>query len=405
VIDEAPEGAVPLRVLLFGAFRGMSTTSGDVTHTEMLLRHPPPGVQYVRFDEAIRSGEVVVRGRKPRKGDGTRLDRLIFVVRLVEFALRRARLMYREPTWWVSIRPGAFDLIHQHLFPVRQVGPRTPVLTSAGYPLPLHYAAQHHWSPARLWCATALERLWNGIVRSDDPWIKNRHGQMAVYTPRFAEYLIEHGIDASRVVVAGTALPDLCAVRVAPNNRVTLAFIGHDFVRKGGNEALVAFDELLQRFPEVDCLVATSQGEAPSGLGNSDRLRVFLDPTREAVLGEILPRTDILVLPTHSDCGAPYTVLEALQFSVAVVLSDLPWLDPQLHGPAVRRISPDEDLVAVLSALVADPAARVESKEAARPLWREHFSVERLQEILRTAYDSVVRESVHSELKSGDDRR
>jgi hypothetical protein len=56
--------------------------------------------------------------------------------------LRRVGVMYREPTWFVTIEPGAFDLVHQHLFSVRQIGDRLPVVSTGGYPLEVLYGAR-----------------------------------------------------------------------------------------------------------------------------------------------------------------------------------------------------------------------------------------------------------------------
>ena len=66
---------------------GIDPWTGDVVYTEALLRQPPPGVTYVRYDDALRSGELHEHGRR----------RALEVGRLVtERSL--------GPRWFVSMR-------------------------------------------------------------------------------------------------------------------------------------------------------------------------------------------------------------------------------------------------------------------------------------------------------------
>ena len=192
----------PLSVLLFSPVRGRDPASGDVAYTEALLGEPPPGVRYTTYAQALEDGLLEIRGRRPRPGTRrATIDLALFGVRGVELTLRRAGVMYREPTWFVSLRPGAFDLVHQHLFAVRQVGPRLPVVSSAGYPLPELYAARDRWSPARLRLATALEWRFDQLMDVHNPWLRGTAGNvMTAYTERFRQYLVARGdVDRRRV--------------------------------------------------------------------------------------------------------------------------------------------------------------------------------------------------------------
>ena len=124
----------PLRVLLFGAIRGQDPLSGDVAYVETLLQDPPPGVVYTTYRDALEQGLVRIRGRRRSRVAHSLTEDALFGLSVAEHVARTRGLMFREVVHHVEIQPGAFDLIHQHLIPVHQVGQPIPVVSSAGYP-------------------------------------------------------------------------------------------------------------------------------------------------------------------------------------------------------------------------------------------------------------------------------
>jgi len=375
-----------MRVLLFSPLAGRDPDSGDTVYTKSLIDHPPDGVIYTTYAEALDAGTVTIRGRRPKHGSRSVLDVGIGGLRAIELGLRRSGLMFCEPTWFVTIDETAFDLVHQHLFALRQVKSRVPVVTSAGLPLPVLYAEREQWSRPRLAMANGLENAFRRSARIDNPWIACRAGNlMTVYSEHFADYLIHRGVAADSVSVCGTALPDE-AVPPRCSNGTTLGFVGRDFRRKGGDLVLQAFDALAGRHPDLRLRIVTTSA-ARSSIGPlGSRVDAFFDEPNTRVVGTHLPRIDILVQPTRADCGAPYGMLEAMRAGAAVVTSTSPWLDERLHSPGVVRVENDVAAVAAAIDRLLVPEVLSQAQTAARSLWREEFSMELLTSRLHQAY-------------------
>jgi glycosyltransferase involved in cell wall biosynthesis len=378
-----------MRILLFSPLAHLDPPSGDISYTEALLAEPPPGVEYVTYADAIDQGLVTVRGRRPANGPFGLTDLLLLGVRAGERALRRRGMMFREPWWFVSIKPGAFDLVHQHLFAVRQIGTHIPVVSTAGYPLSVRYRDAEHWSQWRVRQAVVLEKTLSRLLRLHNPWLIGRPGNvLSGYSLKFWAFLVGHGAAPTSTRVIGTGLQDL---HLPPKQAsgTTLAFIGRDFDRKGGTEVLRAFRILKGRHPALRLIVVTTIENIAAHSIVGDGITVLADLPREELLHDYLPHIDVLVSPTTSDCGAPYAILEALQSGACVVLSKNAWLDDRLVEPAVRRAG---DGVSALVAELEDLLQRrnlERAQVAARPLWYQSFSMTALHGDLLAAYAAV----------------
>ena len=378
-----------MRILLFSPLAHLDPPSGDISYTEALLAEPPPGVEYVTYADAIDQGLITVRGRRPANGTLGLTDLTLLGVRAGERALRRRGMMFREPWWFVSIRPGAFDLVHQHLFAVRQIGTHIPVVSTAGYPLSVRYRDAEHWSQCRVRRAVVLEKTLSRLLRLHNPWLIGRPGNvLSGYSLKFWAFLVGHGATPASTRVIGTGLQDL-HLPPKQSTGMTLAFIGRDFDRKGGTEVLRAFRILKGRHPALQLIVVTTIENIVAHSIVGDGITVLADLPREELLHEYLPHIDVLVSPTSSDCGAPYAILEALQSGACVVLSRNAWLDDRLVEPAVRRAGEG------LSALVAELEDLLQARNleraqaAAEPLWQKAFSMTALHGDLLAAYATV----------------
>jgi glycosyltransferase involved in cell wall biosynthesis len=378
-----------MRILLFSPLAHLDPPSGDISYTEALLAEPPPGVEYITYADAIDQGLITVRGRRPAKGPFGLTDLTLLAVRAGERALRRRGMMFREPWWFVSIKPGAFDLVHQHLFAVRQIGTRVPVVSTAGYPLSVRYQDAEHWSQWRVRRAVVLEKTLSRFLRLHNPWLIGRPGNvLSGYSLKFWAFLVGHGATPASTRVIGTGLQDL-HLPPKQTNGTTLAFIGRDFDRKGGTEVLRAFRILKGRHPALRLIMVTTIENIAAHSIVGDGITVLADLPREELLHDYLPHIDVLVSPTSSDCGAPYAILEALQSGACVVLSKNAWLDDRLVEPAVRRAGDG------VSALVGELEDLLQTRNlqraqaAARPLWREAFSMTALHGDLLAAYAAV----------------
>jgi glycosyltransferase involved in cell wall biosynthesis len=382
----SPPPGARVKVLLFSPLRGYDPLSGDTSYTDSLLEDPPPGVHYVSYRQAIDDGTLRIRGRKPWHGGWSPLDILLFSVRTVEMLLRRIGIMFRESVEFVSIAPGAFDLMHQHLFAVRQVGgARIPVVSSAGYPLTELYRFREGWSSRHLRVALALEAAYARMARIHNPWLRGvRSGVMTVSTETFRDWLVGRGADRDRVLLAGTALPE-ASLQPSRSDQRTLGVIARDFHRKGGDIALEAFHLLSAREAGWRLIIATTRRNA-AAIPSHPSIEVLVDIDRQHVLTDVLPRIDIMLAPTRSDCGVPYGVLEALRAGVCVVASDDRWLDSRLAGPGVRRTPLTPSSVADAVSDIARSGLSGE-RVAAAGLFRREFRMAGLHDALVGAYD------------------
>jgi len=366
-----------MRVLLLSPIAGRDPLSGDTSYTAALLADPPVGVDYVPYEEALAEGSLRIRGRK-----GSPADAGLFALRAAELGARRAGVMFREPTWFVTV-DRSYDLVHTHLFNLRQVDSEAPVVSSYGYPLQEHYRRRERWSERRLATAVVTERAWARAARVHVPWLHQvLPSVMTAYSPAAQEWLVAHGASAATVRRASTGLGPL-TFGPRTSSGTSLLFAGRDFERKGGALALQAFSLLRKRLPKVTLTVVTA-AEAQPPLPEGVTWLVDID--RQRMLTEVLPAADVMLLPTTMDCGVPYAVLEALQAEVPVVLTELRWLDDRLHGPGAVKVSrTPENFAAAVEALL-EPGTLTDARKAAHELWKEQFTMTVLGEDLRQAY-------------------
>jgi glycosyltransferase involved in cell wall biosynthesis len=377
-----------LRVLLFSPVHGRDAPGGDIIYTESLVAEPPPGVEYTTYDQALDRGQIVVRGRRPRRGRVNPMDLPIFLVRALD-ALPRGRVAFREAPWFISFTGDDFDLVHQHLFGVAQMGHRRlPSISSAGFPLAELYGSRELWSYQRTRLAEAYQFRAAKVLRAHVPGYHSPpDGLMTVYTEHYRRYLRERGI-REPVRVVGQALPQRTRDE-PPSATRTIAFIGRDFERKGGHRAVAAFRLLRDRGLSLRLIVVTAAGAAPPDIHDEPGVVVHLDLARHLVLQQILPATDVLVLPTSADCGTPYAVIEALQCGAGVVVTRNPWLSERLAGPPVVRTDAGVSAIADgVDELLGMP--REMRRDSANALYAREYSMAGLHADLLAAYQSAL---------------
>jgi glycosyltransferase involved in cell wall biosynthesis len=332
---------------------------------------------------------MVLRGRRPGRGHAGPADPGLFGLRTAETLARRTGLMFAEPLWFATVDPDAFDVVHLHLFSLRQVDSTVPVVSSAGYPLSVLYHEGRGWSARRASVALALESRLARMSDAHVPWLTaSRSDLLTVYSGHFARWLVDRGVPEQNVRVLGTALPAAPPISRTSDGR-TLAIVARDYHRKGGDLALAAFDLMRERDPSLTLLVATQAPEAVRSLTGRPGVELFRNPPRSVVVDEILPRTDVLLATTRLDCGVPYGLLEALRQGCGVVTSTVPWIDERLSGPSVRRVGLDP--VAVASAateLLGGDRACLERD--ARALWQDRFSMASVHRELLAAYRDAI---------------
>jgi glycosyltransferase involved in cell wall biosynthesis len=388
-LDEASARFVrPLRVLLYSPLAGRDPLSGDTTYTETLISNPPPGVEYTTYADALADGRLVRRGRRPGRGLTTPTDLAILGVRAVEKAVRR-RWMFPEETWFISTEPGAFDLVHNHIFTLRQVGHRLPMLSSAGFPLSELYRSRNAWSARHAERADRLELAVARLLRSHRAgYFAKAPDILSVYSAYYRSWLLDRGMPPDRVSIIGQGLSELTPSS-SPTSPV-VGFIGRDFVRKGGLETIEAFRRIRRSLPTAKLVLLTDEASLPTKVHAQTGVEICTNASREDVLNVHLPRISLLLAPTQSDCGVPYAVIESMRAGVPVILSDSPWLDERLVPPGVHRSSEPAEVAAIAELILSDPELQQRARRHAREQFELLLSLDRWHRDLHAAYEHTL---------------
>lgn len=364
-----------LRVLLISPVASLDPGSGDVTFTDELLASPPPGVSYVTYDEALRSGELIEVGTRPSLRDDRASRRLAAAIvalwRLGETQVRRSGLGYRERLRHFRVQEGRFDLVHVHVFHSKFVGSHPPIIMSAGSPLSWLYADAFGWEPRRIRMAELLDRsigrVWGATMCGGKRGQAVRH---VVATHYYKTWLAKTGRVPSHVVdvvpnYLSLAEPPLRATR-KPLHFVVVA---KDFAANG-LDVLDAFARVQEKRPDATLTVV---GSDPPG-GSAPGVRWLGHVSRRQLLADVLPGLDVLVHPSRVDV-LPYAPMEALALGMPVIVSDYRAL-PELAGDGAGLVVPLGDVPSLAAAMdsLLDPTTYGTASAAARRHFDECYA-------------------------------
>lgn len=346
----------PLKVLLVSPVAGVDPQSGDVVYTECLLENPPPGVEYTTYTDALATGDLVELGRRGfhrrQVGIGRKIrEAAIFTSRSVEVRVRGAGLAFREPFRYFATRPGAFDLVHGHVFRMRLVDQNLPLVMSAAGSLSVPYRDAWDWSPARVHGAEVFDSVLARAMGVND--FSGRMPQAYAAAVFSGVARDDERLRAARIEVIPNFVNDReLSTRSTEQGGHHLGFVATDFDTKGGDVVIEAFRRVRARRPDARLTIVGStprmseQELAENGISWFDRI------PRGQVLGELLPSLDLFVYPTRCD-GLPYIVMEAMGTGVPIVSSAYGAL-PELIGAGGRCVEgydPDDFAAACLELL------------------------------------------------------
>ncbi len=386
-----------IRVLLVSPVRGVDPLSGDVTYTEQLLAAPPPGVRYTTYVEAVGNGTLVEHGsRAALHSAASRPRELAFALwRKGEYLTRRSGLAFREPLRILEVTPGAFDLVHVHVFHTRFLGEAPPVVMSAGGPLRWVYANAWGWPEWRLRIAESVDRAvglaWDATICGQR---RGRSARTITLSDDFRDWLIARGWDADRIDVAPNYLARP-GVSQGPDPRGDaprrLGFIAKDFDAKGGPEVLRAFRQLRSTHPALELVIVGSPPRMSGQQAADQGIRWLPLVPRPELLSTVLGLIDILLYPSHFDTSVPYGPMEALAAGIPCVVSDHRSL-PELVGNEAGLVVPVGDVTAMVTAVeTLLVRSRWEAaSRAARTRFHQRFSSETQAPALGKAYRAAL---------------
>ena len=386
-----------LRVLLMSPLPGVDPFMGDVIYSQALLEQPPPGVTYIRYDDAIASGELLELGRRQSlQAALSRRSRALAMTQVLRDhslnVARRSGLLFREPFRFLEIR-GSFDMVHCHTYSARWTGVPTPVLVSNALPLSELYARARGWGRGRVRFADDADRLLakilgvshieHGLARAD---------RVVAFTHTLGEWYARRGVPRERIGVVPcfpSGMPTAPSAQSVPGR---IGFVAGDFVAKGGDTVIDAMARIRRSRPDAHLWIAGG----PTSRSASDLAAAGVHScgylTREELLADFLPSCQVFAYPSRFD-GLPLTLLEALGSGVPAVVSDyfaLPEVVADgVSGRVVGQNDPDALAGAVLELL--DPEVNSRAAEAARLRYATTYSPAVVLPLLRENYDLAIR--------------
>jgi glycosyltransferase involved in cell wall biosynthesis len=377
-----------LRCLLISPVAPPDPRNGDSQYTEDLMLVPPDGVKYVRYTDALASGEIEwgpsLHALKTWRAPFGRLPTAS--VRAALHVLRRLGLLLGDPVRWIRIN-GRFDLVHVQCMPVRFLGPRPPVLLSDSAGTFWYWSAGRGIAESRVLRLLRRERVVARLVGYLHPTANPAGDGLVFFIESGVSLAARIGIDASGAVICAAGVPS--AYREAFSDGRTLLFVGRDFALKGGPDALRVFERVRAQVPDARLIVAGPDRPAtvPDGVE-------WLGPlAREALYDQVYPRADAFLYPTRLDC-APLVVQEALANGLPILAPRIMGMpDLVRHGVTGYLFEPgnvDEAASAALE-LLQDRDKLTAMRAAALADFEQRFSISHRNAVLGAVYRSLVR--------------
>jgi glycosyltransferase involved in cell wall biosynthesis len=385
-----------LRVLLMSPLPDVDPFCGDVIYTQALLEQPPAGVEYVRYDDAVRSGELHELGRRPGLEAGESLtERTMAYARLLrEHGINAARdrgLLFREPFRYLEVR-GTFDLIHCHTYSVCWSGRPTPVLVSNALPLTELYLKARGWSDRRVRITGTVDRgLARALGVDHIEYGLSEVDRLVTFTHALRDWYVDRGVPADRIGVAPCFPSAMPSEGTSEPVTGRIGFVAGDFRAKGGDLVVAAMELVRRERPDAHLWIAG--GSPPLDRHTVEAAAITLCGylSRDELLTKFLPSCEVFAYPSRFD-GLPLTLLEALGSGVPVVVSDYFALPEVVSDGQSGRIVAGENVKALAAAILdlLEPSGRKAAVEGALHRYRSMYSAEGVLPVLRQNYDLTI---------------
>ena len=389
-----------MRVLLISPLPQIDPACGDVTYTQTLLAHPPDGVKYETYAEALARGALVEHGsgrslrRALASGINVGTEAMLTAITKSMNGARNRRWLFWEPNRFFSVRPGEYDLVHLHVFNARFLKLPCPLVVSNGAPQRYLYTELRGYSRRR---TELIESVETAVARAMGINQNSYHLPQAtrtlVYTDFLRDWYIKRRIvRADRLDIVPIFLPTPSGV--APfRNRLPrrVGFVAKDFEAKGGPTLVKAFETVRLKRPDVELHIV---GCSPRFSSTEAAARgIVWTPyvERSRLLNEVLPSFDVFAYPTHCDCIS-YVFLEAMSQGIALATSDYPSMPEAVDYGRSGLVSPvgNPQILAENILKLLDPDVNCRFGAAAGSRFRAHYSADAVRPKLLRSYQAAV---------------
>ncbi|GAC1455404.1 MAG: hypothetical protein PVSMB6_12430 [Steroidobacteraceae bacterium] len=191
----------------------------------------------------------------------------------------------------------------------------------------------------------------------------------------------DYGVDPARCFVTRAPQPVIDPQSHAPTGEIL--FVGNDFERKGGFDLLGVFERKL--LPDIRLAIA-SNDPVLRNVELPDGVRLICGVTEPAHLAQLYRQSDLLVLPTHSDCYA-LVVCEAAAHGIPALATRVGGIGELLDesgGLSLPGSSSPEDIARHIRAALG--SGYLERSQAAGRFAREKLSL--------AVFDATVRRAL-----------
>jgi glycosyltransferase involved in cell wall biosynthesis len=384
------------RVLLISPIAELDPPNGDVVYTQGLLDHPPPGVEYETYPEALESGRLEELARRDEFSEASGLERLRAFGRISRErginAARRRAVLFREPFRYFAVRSGAYDLVHCHVFCAAFPGLDAPLVMGGSAVIEEFYASGLGWNKRRV----ALASKADAALAKHLGVQHTSHGMplasaMVCQTEVLRQELLRRrSVQPDRLHVAPCFVEagPRQAARARPNR---IGFIAGEFEAKGGPVVLEAFELVRRERPDVELTVIGSEPRGESGELQARGITWLPRVARAELLEKHMPTFDAFAYPTNFD-GLPLTVLEIMARGIPIATDDYQAMPEVVGYGQAGTVTPQGDACALAKALLQllSPQENSNARRRAAEWFDTHYAPDVAVDKLRGAYESAL---------------
>lgn len=384
------------RVLLVSPVPGFDPPNGDVVYTQGLLEHPPPNVEYETYPEAMAAGRLRELGRRDDYLVSSGQERLRALGRIGREralnALRTRGVLFREPFRYFSVLPGAYDLVHCHVFSAAFPNLDVPLVMSNACVIEELYRGGIGWSGWRVGLASKVDAaLARPLGVQHTSHAMPDASAVVCFTETLRRELMRRrSAHPSRLHVAPCFAER--GPRVPARDRPrTIGFIAGEFEAKGGLRVLDAFEIVRSERPDAELLVIGSPPRTDAAQLQARGITWHSRLARSELLEKYLPLLDVFAYPTGFD-GLPLTVLEVMARGIPVATNDYLAM-PEVVGHGVAgSVTRHGDTPALAQALLRllDPDENARARRQAAEWFDANYAPDAAVPKLARAYDAAI---------------
>jgi len=331
---------------------------GENTYTRNLLFHPPKGVQYIFYADALEKNYIEYS----------------FLHKLLAF-LQKFRILPPGPSLMCFVVNKQFDLIHIHGYNALLSGIKAPVVLSDSSSNYLFLKDYLGWTRKRIDIQYLFKKIIVKFLSIYDQLL-NKQGALLVVWSEFAKkHHVKYGRKNEAIIVVPPGIPK-SPIRKVIHTSCNILFIGTDFKRKGGELLLKTYRNLKEKYPRTS-LTVISDISKNIQLPKDTYHKPYI--TRDELIKSIYPKADILVLAPPIAEGYGLVVVEAASFGIPSVVTSVYAL-PEIveDGKTGFVIGPNNvsALVDALEKLIKNPSLREKMGRSAKKRFIKNYWAE-----------------------------